>query len=120
MAFQPKRTINENPPLVIDPNTSLTIGGSAGAVNPTGIPDPWNHIPNDPWGSDYIFGYDGEREIFRIISLGPDGLPDVGADGEPGIAGVDDDAANGIDDFGELHWIGSDDETSFDDLWIED
>jgi type II secretory pathway pseudopilin PulG len=120
LTFQEARTSNDNAPLVADPNTSLTIGGSAGAIDPTGISDPWNHIPNDPWGNDYIFGYDQDREIFRIISLGPDGLPDSGADGQPGISGVDDDNANGTDDFGELHWIGSDDETDFDDLWLVD
>lgn len=33
----------------------------------------------------------------------------VGPDGRPGVAGVDDDGANGIDDFGELGFPGSDD-----------
>ena len=59
------------------------------------------------------FGYPGSDDTFATLYDHSGGMPSVtlitGADGKPGVAGVDDDAANGVDDAGELGFAGSDD-----------
>jgi len=42
-----------------------------------------SHIPEDPWGNEYIYICPGEHEDFDLISLG--------ADGEEGGEGFDSD-----------------------------
>lgn len=59
-----------------------------------------------------------------LFHLGADNQPGAagvndnerGIDGQPGVAGVDDDGMNGVDDPGEIGWLGSDDDLAVDDL----
>ncbi len=39
-----------------------------------------DRVPKDPWGSEYIYVYPGERGDYDIISYGADGIP--GGEGE--------------------------------------
>ncbi len=39
-----------------------------------------DRVPKDPWGSEYIYVYPGERGNYDIVSYGADGIP--GGEGE--------------------------------------
>ncbi|NIO16071.1 MAG: type II secretion system major pseudopilin GspG [Deltaproteobacteria bacterium] len=39
-----------------------------------------DRVPKDPWGSEYIYIYPGERGDYDIVSYGADGIP--GGEGE--------------------------------------
>lgn len=74
---------------------STAQGLEALVTRPTVLPEPvnWasggylNAMPQDPWGSDYIYQFPGQSGQFDLISLG--------ADKQPGGSGVDADIVFG-------------------------
>ena len=64
-------------------------------------------LPPPPWPTPNAVMDPGQDEV--LFSLSPASPTLWGRDGAPGVAGTDDDGVNGIDDFGETGWPGSDD-----------
>lgn len=79
------------------------IFGPDGMPGEIGFDDDGNGTTDVDLGADMVPGFPGDDDGNLVADFYP------GADGQPGVAGVDDDGVNGIDDAGELGWVGSDD-----------
>lgn len=53
------------------------------------------------------------RDIYVLLYVLCGGLDQTGPDGAPGTVAIDDDGLNGVDDPGEIGWVGSDDITYY-------